>query len=102
MRDDQTVPDPRPPQVDVFLGPLITNLSAKVLAGGTVLPVVSSVRMLIGDSVSVMLDDGTLFRTNITSVPDAVTIRVNPVLRFSASAGNEIIDNTAVAAANIG
>jgi hypothetical protein len=100
--DNQTVPYARPRQTNTFLGPLTTTLTANVAAAGTTLPVVSSVRMIIGDVLSIMLDTGVLFRATISSVPDGVTIVCNPKLPYSASAGNLITDLSAVSSASIG
>lgn len=100
--DNQTVPYARPRQTNQFLGPLTTTLTANVAAGGTALPVVSSVRMIIGDVLSIMLDTGVLFRATINSVPTSTSIVCNPPLPFAASSGNLITDLSAVSSASIG
>jgi hypothetical protein len=102
VQDNQTVPMPRPRQVNSFLGALSTTLTAAVSAGGSVLPVVSSVRMQIGDSMSVMLDTGSLLSCTISNVPNSTSIVVNPVLPYSASSGNLVIDDSAVTSPSIG
>lgn len=102
VADYQTVPYARPRQTDQFLGALTTTLTASVAAGGTTLPVVSSVRMIIGDVLSIMLDTGALFRATISNVPTSTSIVCNPALSYSASSGNLITDLSAVSSASIG
>lgn len=102
VMDNQVVPNARLRQVNQFLGPLSTTLTANVAAGAVVLPVASSVRMQIGDNIEVMLDTGVYFQTNIASVPNSTSITVNPPLTFSASSGNIITDLSAVSTASIG
>lgn len=100
--DNQTVPYARPRQVNSFLGPLTTTLTADVLAAGTTLPVESSVRMIIGDVLYVMLDTGSLQRVTVSSLPTSTSIVCNPGLSYRASSGNLITDNSAVAPPSIG
>jgi hypothetical protein len=102
VADVQSVPDPRPYPTDVFLGPLGTVLTASVALGATTLPVQSSIRMLTGDTVTVMMDNGEQHRTTILSVPDTVTIVLSRGLSRSAAAGNEVIDITAYSPPNLG
>lgn len=100
--DNQTVPYARPRQTNQFLGPLTTTLTANVVAGGSSLPVVSSVRMIIGDVLNIMLDTGVLFRATISGLPTSTSILCNPVLPYSASNGNLITDISAESTASIG
>lgn len=102
VQDNQTVPLARPRQVNSFLGSLTTNLTANVAAGATTLPVTSSVRMQIGDSMEVILDTGQQFICTISNVPTSTSIQVNPVLAYSSSAGNLVTDLSAVVTASIG
>lgn len=102
VQDNQTVPLARPRQVNSFLGPLTTNLTANVAAGANTLPITSSVRMQIGDSMEVILNTGQQFLCTISNVPTPTSIQVNPVLAYSASAGNLVTDLSAVTTASIG
>lgn len=100
--DNQTVPYARPRQVNSFLGPLTTTLTSDVLANGTTLPVESSVRMVIGDVLYVMLDTGSLQRVTVGGLPTSTSIICNPGLSYRASNGNLITDNSAMSLASIG
>ena len=107
LADKQIVPEPRPRDpVDTFIGPLDTELTAAGKAGDTTLTVLSSVRMVIGDRISVLLDQGYNNAGNlITTIsgisgPNSVTLAVP--LPGPASIGNVVTDWSAVAAANLG
>lgn len=102
VADNQTVPYARPRQVNTFLGPLTTTLTSDVQAAGTTLPVESSVRMIIGDVLYVMLDTGSLQRVTVSSLPTSTSITCNPALTYKASSGNIITDNSAVSLPSIG
>lgn len=102
VADLQQVPDPRPRQVDTFLGPLGTTLTQAVAAGGQTFHVQSSVRMLIGDFITVMRDDGVQQRMNIATIPNTQTFTTSQKLLWSAAAGNEVIDISAYSSPNIG
>lgn len=102
VADNQTVPYARPRQVNTFLGPLSTTLTANVAAGGSTLSVESSVRMIQGDVLYIMLDTGSLQRVTVSSLPTSTSIVCNPVLSYAASSGNLITDNSAVSLASIG
>ncbi|MDB5607784.1 MAG: hypothetical protein JWP25_4684 [Bradyrhizobium sp.] len=102
VADNQTVPMARPRQVNQFLGPLTTTLTANAAAGATALSVASSVRMILGDRIEVMLDTGVYFVTNISGVPGATSLTINPKLPYSASSGNILTDLSAVSTAAIG
>lgn len=105
VRDDQFVPEPRPRQVDTFLGPLTTTLSAKFTPSNPpwLLNVVSTVRMENGDKLQIILDgDANTATTTITSIISLTQIQISTNLPFSASSGNLVTDISAVALANIG
>lgn len=103
VTDDQSVPDPRPRQLDVFLGPLQTTTTAACAAGTTLIPLASAVRFLIGDNVEIMLDTNEYFSTTVSQVPSTTSIRIpSPGLPYSAASGNIVTDITAMAAVNIG
>lgn len=50
--------------------------------------------MMIGDTVEIMLDNGELFRTTISHIPNFGQINITQPLPFRASAGNIVIDLT--------
>lgn len=100
--DKQIVPDPRPRDpVDTFIGPLVTELTTAAVAGAQTIAVTSSARMVAGDRVSVILDNGTLF-TTIQSVPTAASITLTAKLPSAAAVGNQVVDLSALAQADIG
>lgn len=112
-RDDQTVPEPRPRQVNQFLGVQTTltaqsggglgggfsgGFSTGFQVGGFLLPVSSVVGFNVGDSISVQLDNGTTFFTSVTAINAAeLTISIPNQLPYSASAGNIVTDLTSFA-----
>jgi hypothetical protein len=101
--DDQSVSDPRPrATLDTFLGPLQTTTTARVAAGGNLIPLASAVRFLVGDRVEIMLDTNQYFVTIVQIVPSLTSIQILPVLPYSAAAGNIVTNMTAMAAVNIG
>jgi hypothetical protein len=100
-RDKQSVQNPRPEGIDTFIGPLTASFAAAAAAGATSINVDSSVRMLAGDHLVIMLDNGDTFRTTISSVTDASNIVLVNAMPYSAAAGNSIVDNTAMAAPDL-
>lgn len=102
VADKQIVDSPRPrAPVDTFVGPLVTELTAAAVPGDIVLQIANSTRMIVGDEVDVLLDNGTLF-TSIFAITSATSITVLDPIPSPASVGNQVIDRSAVAAANIG
>lgn len=102
VADKQIVDSPRPrAPVDTFIGPLVTELTAAASPGDTTLQIADSARMVIGDRVDVLLDNGTLF-TSIFGISGATSITISNPIPSPASVGNQVIDRSAVAAANIG
>jgi hypothetical protein len=131
VNDIQTVPYPRPRQVDFFSGPLTTTLTTLTtptiglsltpswsLVGATpaieiglapswsliseMLAVVSTAGMNVGDTISIMLDSGVSFKTTISSIPDGVTIGTTTALPSPASFGNIVTDLSVTVSAPIG
>lgn len=95
VRDYQNAPEPRPRQTNVFIGPLGTTLTADVAAQATTLPVVSSVRMELGDTLTVMLANGIQFHTTVSNTPTQTSILISTPLPYAASSGAPVLDLTA-------
>lgn len=96
-RPDRQIAMPvRPTAADIFIGPLCTEISAVSGIGATILTVVSSVRMLAGDRITIMLDNGNTFSTFITDTTDTVHITIAPALPFGVSVGNVVTNYTAM------
>lgn len=112
-RDDQTVPEPRPRQTNVFLG-VQTALAQNVTSGGgfssgfssgfqisgsaSLLPVQSTVGFNVGDQISVQLDNGTTFFTTAQAIDfSSNVITPGKVLPYPASLGNIVTDLTSFA-----
>lgn len=100
--DDQTVPEPRPRQIDQFLGPLQTTMAANAPAGATSLFLVSTVRMANGDRLDIILDSKDSFLATILNVVTSSQIILTAPLPYSVSAGNLVTDLTALALPFIG
>lgn len=100
--DKQTVPMPRPRQVEEFVGPLITKLSIAAVAGDQALNVESSVRFLPGDHIGIVLDTGDIFRAVVMTVPPGATqLNLTAKMPYSAAAGNVITDYSAVSTVEV-
>lgn len=118
-RDDQTVPEPRPRQVNSFLGVQTTVVNSIIIfpaPGWSVMTVTPSgfssgfssgfdiglgmqvqsvVGFNVGDSISIQLDNGSTFFTTAASInPLANTILPGQPLPFPATGGNVVTDMT--------
>lgn len=96
VSDDQTVVDPRPRQINEFQGPLGTILTANQAAGSSFILVQSSVRMLKGDTLTIMLSTGVNFRVAILDILNDNLIQLAAPLPYSATNGSVVIDTSAV------
>lgn len=95
-RDRELAIPARPRPADLFIGPLTTQISGSAAIRATVLPVLSSVRMLVGDRLNVMLDNGDTFQTYITEITDTEHITVSPAIPSTVSDGNVVVNYTAI------
>lgn len=114
VADPQYVPDARPQQQNVFIGPLTTTLSSNAAPGTNTLNVASFVGMSIGDRIEIILDgDADTFLTTIIRLPGGfssgfsggfatVSIQLADPFPRSASAGNLVTDISQVIQPNIG
>jgi hypothetical protein len=111
-RDDQTVPEPRPRQVNQFLGVQTTLTQSTSITGAFSggfspgfeivgafdLAVQSVVGFNVSDQISIQLDNGTTFFTTVASITfDVNVIRTANKLPFPASSGNIVTDMTSFA-----
>lgn len=96
VTDNQTVEDPRPRQINQFQGPLGTVLNLAAPAGVYFINVQSSVRMLSGDILQIMLDTGVYFNVAILSILSDNLIQLTAPLPWKASSGNVVIDSSAI------
>lgn len=114
-RDDQTVPQPRPRQTNVFLGVQTTLALAAPLAGSggfssgfspgfqiqgpnNTFEVQSAIGFNVGDSISIQLDDGVTFFTTAQAVNYSTNIiTTSQSFPFPASSGNIVTDMTSFA-----
>ena len=102
VADEQYVPDVRPRQPNVFLGPLSTYSTAIVPAGTSIIPVGYTVRMQVGDRIMMVLDNTDTFYATITDIPSFYSIQISPALPYQLDANVSIVDVTAVSLPNIG
>lgn len=91
IRDDQSVPDARPPAPDTFVGPIAASLSASAAPKATTIVVSDITGFLSGDTLRVVLDDGSLFSTTAQAVGVNGVVITTPLPR-GASAGNLVYD----------
>ena len=93
--DIQAVQDPRPLGANVFVSAIYLQITANIPVNAFVIPVASLAYVTVGDTCSVILYDGSLFRTVITGLLPAVSsIIIDPSrpLPLGVPNGNEIID----------
>lgn len=100
--DRQTVPDPRPPGVDRFVGTLDTVTTAAAVAGATFILVESTARMLAGDRLRIARTDGDMATMTILTVASAVRLDFATGLPGSVASGAIVVDQTAVSTPDIG
>jgi hypothetical protein len=99
--DNMKVPDPRPEPVPVYVGPLITELTADASAGATQIDVLHTARFLAGDRIGIYLADGDLHRAIVFSVDSTTDLTLVSPLPGAASSGGKVINYTAVASADL-
>lgn len=89
--DHQSVPVSRPPQTDVFLTTGIeTTIGADEETGQTTITVDSSTGMAATSRIAIILDNGNLHTTTISSVTNSTTIVIDDALTGKASDGNRV------------
>ena len=97
VADDQTVVDPRPRQLDMFQGPLSTNVTADCAIGAHVIPVVTNVRFLPGDMVNIMQSNGANWYTKVVNLPyGGNSLQIFPVAQCTILFDAVVINMTAV------
>lgn len=115
-KDDQTVPQPRPRQVNQFLGvqtALSQNTTSSTGGGfspgfssgfdtssgsADILVVQSAIGFNVGDSISIQLNNGSTFFTTAAAIDfNANVITTAQPLPFPASSGNIVTDMTSFA-----
>lgn len=96
VRDDQSVPKPRPVPPLAFVGPLETTIAAAAPAGTKTISVVASAGYKIGDRVGVATDDNNIFFTTIQTIPDGFSLALTAPLPFSVSVGALVISQQPV------
>lgn len=102
VRDDQSVPFPRPRQTDKFQGPLCTTIAVAGNAGDQIIYVRSSIRMAVGDVLNVMLDSGSNLVCTIVDIPSTVSVQISPSLTAPVSVLNQVVDTSAVSPSYLG
>lgn len=90
LADNRIVPpsSPIPAYIPYNIGDSILNLDAVAVNTITVSP--GTVELRIGDSVSIRLNDGSIFNTTVTAVTGGVITIADPILSTKLTAGNEI------------
>ena len=90
VRDLQSVSDPRPGGADIH-GETSTTLDADEASGQTILSVVSTSTMTIGDSIQIFMDNDETHLSTISSFVAADTVTIATALPYKASSGNTLI-----------
>lgn len=92
VKDNQSVPKPRPLPPNIFDGPIYTQLNASANIGNTTLTVESVAGFTDGDPMGVMMNNGEVFRTTVSGAPSGSTITMASPLPGPATSGNDVID----------
>lgn len=92
VKDDQSVPLPRPLPPNIFDGPIYTQLESNAGIGATVLVVESVAGFTNGDPMGVMMNNGEVFRTTVSGNPSGANITMATPIPGPAASGNDVID----------
>jgi len=92
VKDDQSVPKPRPLPPNIFDGPIYTQLTANASVGATVLTVQDVAGFTANDPIGVMMNNGEVFRTTVSGTPSGSTITMASPLPGPAASGSDVID----------
>lgn len=95
IADDQSVPDARPRSLNTFIGPLTTVTTLPLVIGAAVVHLETSLRMLNGDVLWIMMDNGVTMVTHIVSVLTTTTVQISPAMVWSAATNSQVTDVTA-------
>ncbi len=98
----QAVAISRSPQIDRYMGPLTTRLTADTEAGSNTLVVETTVRFEAGDRVNLILENSDTWSAIVSAVLDTESLALAASLPRRAVIGATLVNLTAVAAANIG
>lgn len=93
--DIQAVPDPRPLGANIFVSAIYLQITANMPVGAFVIPVASLAYVTVGDTVAVIICDGSLYMTFITGILPAISsVVIDPSrpLPLGVPNGNEIVD----------
>ena len=93
VRDQQSVPNPRPLAPNQFIGPIFGQLADAATPGQTVIVLQSTYGFSNGISISVMQDNGVNFTTTISGAPTTTDITLAAPLPYSAASGNIVTAN---------
>lgn len=93
--DDQTVPDPRPRQTNVFTF-VTTTMAATAVAGAASISLTSTAGMTNGDTLGIATDSGGTQRVTLGGLPSSSVVTISPHLISQASAGNGVVDITTI------
>ena len=91
--DDQSVPDPRPRQPNLFTT-LTTTLNAAAALGATSVTLAGAGGIQDGDSLLILLDSQAYFATTAAGAPAGAVVTLAAPLPYGASSGNNVIDTT--------
>lgn len=100
-KDRQNVPGARPEPVDNIIGPLTTALTVAATPASTSLSVESSSRFEAGDHIGIVCEARTVAKL-VNSVPTGTSLTITTALGANAAIGAIIVNNSAVAEADIG
>lgn len=92
VKDDQTIPLPRPLGPPIWDGPLYTTTTSACSIGATFIPLQSSAGFSSGDNVGIMMDNGILYNTTISGNPTSTGININGSLPYTVASGNSVMD----------
>ena len=92
VKDDQTVPLARPLPPNQYVGPISAQLNLDAQVGDNFVNVESVAGFRPGDSVTVMMNNGEAFPTQVLGQPGGGVIALTDPLPYGAASGNLITD----------
>lgn len=90
------VPDARPPPVDQYIGPLMTEITEAASAGDRVIDVLHTDRFLPGDRIGLYLGSGDMYRAIVQIVESSTELRLTAPLPDAVAVGGVVVNFTAV------
>lgn len=95
-KDNQSVPDARSRQPDVFVGPLFTKIKTQAEPGDNVLVVDSTTRFFAGDTLQIYYKSGDMVRVTVQSVDNDTDLALTTSVERVVEVGSLVVNLNAI------